>query len=655
MAREDQSCAGEDTMRHELDKDGNAQPGCLLTPAESALLASWNDTAESYPDNACVPQLVAAQAAATPNTVALAASGEVVTYQELNSRANRLAQYLRSLGAGPGTLVALCFERSSELVVGTLGVLKSGAAYVPLDPTYPQERLAFMLNDSGATILLTQQRLARALPPGRWQRVDVDLDADQIASYPAEPPQSESDIRLEELAYVIYTSGSTGQPKGVQVTHSNLLNLVFWHRHAFMVTPADRATLFASPGFDASVWELWPYLTAGASLHLPAESIRNDPEKLRDWLVAQRITVSFLPTAMAELVMALEWADRVALRVLLTGADTLHHYPASHLPFMLVNNYGPTECTVVATSGTVPPNGFTDDRPTIGRPITNTQIYILDEHLRQVPVGTVGELHIGGKGVARGYLNQPELTSEKFIPDTFSSKPGARLYKTGDRARFMPDGQIAFMGRIDDQIKIRGYRIDPSEIITALDRHPMISSSYVIAREDHKGEKRLIAYVVPTPESRPTCTELRDFLRACLPEYMVPTVFVSLDSLPLTSNGKVNRPALPIASASNTLQSEPLVAARTLVEKRVAAIVSKLLHWQNVGASDNFFLLGGHSLLVTQLIASIQESFGVELSLRSLFNAPTVAELSREIENLLVAKLEAMSEEDAQRMLGPVA
>ena len=646
-------------MRHEVDRDGKARLGCRLTPAESALLASWNDTAEIYPDDACVPQLVTSQAAASPGAAALVENGEVVTYRELDSRANQLAQYLRSLGGGPGTLVALCLERSSQLAVGALGVLKSGAAYVPLDPAYPPERLAFMLNDSQAPIVLTQHYESRRLPPGRWRIVDLDHETDQIAGYPIDPPKT--GFKLDELAYVIYTSGSTGQPKGVQITHSSLLNLVFWHQRAFNVSRDDRATLLASPGFDASVWELWPYLTAGASLHVPEETIRSNAEKLRDWLVAEKITITFLSTAIAELVMSLEWPAQASLRVLLTGADMLHHYPLPHLPFTLVNNYGPTECTVVATSGTVPSNGSTssdgsaDNPPTIGRPIANTQIHILDEHLRQVPVGTPGELYIGGRGVAHGYLNQPRLTSEKFIPDPSSSIPEARLYKTGDLARYMADGQIVFMGRIDDQIKIRGYRIEPNEIITVLNRYPQIANSHVIAQENDNGEKRLIAYVVPAPGSPPTCAQLQHFLRAHLPEYMVPTVFVSLASLPLTSNGKVNRQALPIPNASNTLQSEPQIAAQTPVEKRVAAIVAKLLHMQNVGASDNFFLLGGHSLLGTQLIASIQESFGVELSLRSLFEAPTIAELSAEVENLLVAKLETMSEEDAQRMLGSVA
>jgi amino acid adenylation domain-containing protein len=640
-------------MCHKSDQDDSNWQQYLLTPTESALLTSWNDSTEIYPDDACVPQLVAAQAAARPDAVALTGEGGVVLYRELISRADRLAQHLRSIGSGPGTLVALYLERSPDLVIGALGVLKSGAAYLPLDPTYPPERLVFMLNDSQAAILLTRQHLARALPPGAWHVIDLDLDAERIASYPSEAPNTDS--QLEQLAYVIYTSGSTGQPKGVQITHSSLLNLVFWHRSAFKVSADDRATLLASPGFDASVWELWPYLTAGGSLHIPGENVRSDAERLRDWLIAQRITIMFAPTAMAELVMALEWPTPVALRFLLTGADVLHRHPPRRLPFTLVNNYGPTECTVVATSGTVPSSESTEDRPTIGKPIANAQIYILDEHLRRVPVGAPGELFIGGKGVARGYLNQPELTDEKFIPDPFSSTPGTRLYRTGDLGRFMPDGQIAFMGRIDEQIKIRGYRIEPNEIITVLNRHSTISASHAIAETNPMGEKGLIAYVVPAPGSHPSCSELRDFLQLYLPEYMVPTVFVSLDSLPLTSNGKVNRHALPIPSASNSLQSEPRVAARTLFERRVAAIVAKLLRVQSVDASDNFFLLGGHSLLGTQLIASIQENFGVELSLRSLFTAPTVAELSAEIENLLLAKLEAMSEQDAQRLLATLA
>jgi amino acid adenylation domain-containing protein len=587
---------------------------------------------------------------ATPDAVALGAGAEVVNYRDLNVRANRLAHYLRSLGAGPGKLVALCLERTVGLVVAALGVLKTGAAYLPLDPTYPAERLSFILNDSQAPLLVTEAGSADRLPPGGRRVVGLDRDAETIASFPEAAP--EVDAKVSDSAYVIYTSGSTGRPKGVQITHDSLLNLVFWHRRAFVVESADRAALQASPGFDASVWELWPYLTAGASVHLPDEAIRSDAERLRDWLIAQRITITFLATAMAERIIALAWPCQTPLRMLLTGADTLHRHPSPSLPFVLVNNYGPTECTVVATSGVVPPTQSAEgEPPTVGRPIANTQVYLLDQHMRQVPIGVTGEVYIAGKGLALGYLNQPELTGEKFVANPFSSAPGSRLYKTGDLARYLPDGQIAFVGRADDQIKLRGYRIEPSEIVDVLDRYPAIQASQVVRRADDAGENRLVAYLVLAPAAQLTNAELRDYLRAHLPEYMVPGVFVVLDSLPLTSNGKVDRDMLPAPSTLNILRSEPAIPARTLVEQRVTEILASLLHLEQVGANDNFFLLGGHSLLGTQVIARVRDAFAIDLSLRSLFDAPTVAALSGEIERLLLQKLEAMSEEEARRML----
>jgi amino acid adenylation domain-containing protein len=628
-------------------------PESLAADPEQAQLAMWNDTVQSYPENACVADLVATQAVATPDAVAVVSDGVALTYRELDARASQLAHHLLSLGVEPEQLVVLCLKRSPALVVAALAVLKTGAAYVPLDPTWPPDRLLFMLNDSGASVVVTEQSGEGPFSAGRWQVVNLDRDAEKIARHPVSFPQVA--LKTEDLAYVIYTSGSTGQPKGVQITHGGLLNLVFWHQRTFAVGPADRATLLASPGFDASVWELWPYLCAGASIHLPDESLRNDAESLRDWLVTQGITITFVSTALAELMMSLEWPTDIALRAMLTGAETLHRFPPTGLPFMLVNNYGPTECTVVATSGIVPASDDASGQPTIGRPIANTQTFILDEHQRPVPVGATGELHVGGKGLARGYLNQPALTAERFIPNPFSSVPGSRLYKTGDLVRYLPDGQIAFVGRNDDQIKIRGHRIEPSEIVTTLDRHPAVSASYVLARGDSMTEKRLVAYVVAAPGSRLAYGELRDFLLTHLPEYMVPTVFVLLDSLPQNSSGKVDRRALPVPDESNSLRGEPCAPAQTLVEKRVAAIVAELLGLQLVGANDNFFLLGGHSLLGTQVIGRVRDSFDVELSLRTLFEAPTVAELSSEIERLLMIKLEAMSEEEAQRMLSTLA
>jgi acyl-CoA synthetase (AMP-forming)/AMP-acid ligase II/acyl carrier protein len=400
---------------------------------------------------------------------------------------------------------------------------------------------------------------------------------------------------------------------------------------------------------------LWPYLTAGASIFLPSDAVRNEPEALRNWLVAQRITITFVPTPLAERMMTLKWPRETALRIFLTGADTLHRYPPPDLPFTLVNNYGPTECTVVATSGPVSSSGHPDVLPAIGRPISNVQIHILDEQRQQVPVGVVGEIYIGGAGLARGYLNRPELTAERFVPDPFSSDPNARLYKSGDIACYLEDGQIAFLGRIDEQVKIQGFRIEPAEIVRVLDEHPGVQASVVLAREVKPGDKRLVAYFVSAAKVPPTDLELRHFIAARLPEYMVPTLFVKLRTLPLNPNGKVDRAALPEPNWGNSLRDDPFVAPRTAIEGRVVEIVAALLELGQVSVEDNFFLLGGHSLLGTQLIARVRNAFGIELGLRTLFEGPTVAELSAQIEAALRANVEAMSEEEAQRILGTTA
>jgi acyl-CoA synthetase (AMP-forming)/AMP-acid ligase II/acyl carrier protein len=430
-----------------------------------------------------------------------------------------------------------------------------------------------------------------------------------------------------------------------------LLNLVAWHQRAFDVTSSDHATLQSSPGFDAAVWELWPYLVAGATVHVVDDEVRTIPERLRDWIVNQGITISFLPTALAERVIDLPWPQETALRVLLTGADTLRRYPRADLPFTLVNNYGPTECTVVATSGVVSARESGEELPTIGRAIANAQVYIVDEQLKPVSNGIPGELLIGGAGVARGYLGLPKLTQERFVPDPFSGDEGARLYRTGDLARFLPDGQIAFMGRLDEQIKIRGYRIEPEEISAVLGRHPAIQASCVTAYLDHSQEKRLVAYVVPTNGMRLSPSDLRKFVGQHVPDYMVPSTFVQISQLPLSSHGKVDRAALPEPSKANMLADESFQAPESQIEKSLAVFLTSLLGVTRVGKDDNFFELGGHSLMGAQLIARISNTFGVELSLRSLFDHPTVAEVAAEIERLIHAKLAAMSEEEAERML----
>ncbi len=622
----------------------------LLTENEQWQLAAWKATEQEYPTDACIQQLIVRQATTTPDAVALVVNGQALSYHELNRCANQLAHYLQALGVGPNTLVGLCVERSLDMVVGLLGILKAGGAYVPLDSTYPADRLAFMIRDTQAPVLVTQNHLTSRLPTEDTKLICLDSDAAILAQQPITNPTAS--VSVEDLAYVIYTSGSTGRPKGVQITHNGLLNLVFWHQRAFGVTSSDRATQLTSPAFDATGWELWPYLTCGASVYLLDEGQRIDPILCRDFLLDHQITITFLPTALAESVMVLEWPSQTALRFLLTGADTLHHYPSPRLPFALINNYGPTEATVVTTSGHVPPIMHAERTPSIGRPIDNTQIYILDEHLHQLPIGTPGELYIGGIGLAKGYLNRPELTAERFITDPFGAESGARLYRTGDLARYLPDGQVDFLGRVDHQIKIRGYRIEPDEIISVLNGYPAVQTSMVLAREDTPGDKRLVAYVVLNQGMSASTNALQKWLAECLPDHMIPAVFVGLDTLPVTANGKVDRAALPAPDASNILQREDITATpSTPIEERLVEIVAPLLGLEQIGVDANFFLLGGSSLMGTQVIMQVTDSFGVDLSLRTLFEAPTIRQLSIEIEQGILAKIESMSEEEALRML----
>ena len=593
-------------------------------------LAHWNATSRDYPQDIFVSELVSEQARKTPNAPALSSDAQSLTYGELDSRANQLAARLRFLEIGLGAPVGICLRRSPEMVVAALAVLKAGGAYVPMDVEYPVERQVFILRDTRLRVLITQDDVAQRLPAGDWQVLILDEEHETAPAEAATP----APVALDSLAYVIYTSGSTGQPKGVQITHRGLLNLIYWHRRAFSITAADRASQVASFGFDAAVWEVWPYLTAGASVHFPDDATRGSAQSLRDWLVAQKITVSFVPTTMAESLLELDWPAPIALRYLLTGADTLHRYPDSNLPFALVNNYGPTECTVVSTSGVVLPRAETDQQPTIGRPIDNVQVHILDEQLNPVPVGVTGELFVGGDGLARGYLNRPDQDAEAFISNPFSDSKGDRLYRTGDLARYLPDGQIAFMGRSDEQVKIRGYRIEPNEIVMRLNQYSGVQASQVVAREEASGEKRLVAYLVSS-ESQLTRSALQDYLRSYLPDYMVPVAFVRLEALPLKASGKVDRALLPDPSADNTIEDDVYIAPRTAVERRVVSILAELLGTERVGVNDNFFFLGGHSLLGTQLIARARDSFRVELPLRTVFDRPTAAELSAEIERML--------------------
>jgi amino acid adenylation domain-containing protein len=590
---------------------------------------------------------LAERADTAPDAIAVVSEKETLTYKELDQRANQLAHHLQSLGVGSEVITAICMERSTTAVIAALAVLKAGGAYLPLDPGYPADRLAFILKDAQPAAVITQSPYLAKVGGGSWQVVNVDEISTETWNGVYGRPNLE--ITPASLAYVIYTSGSTGQPKGVEVTHSGLSNLVAWHMNAFGVTAADRATQLSSFGFDAAVWEIWAHLCAGASLYIVPEMVRLSPELLRDWMATQKISISFVPTAVAERLIAMDWSQGTTLRFLLTGADTLHHYPG-RLPFTLVNNYGPTEATVVATSGPIG-RQRPDKRPPIGWPITNTTIHILNDHLQAVPAGEVGQIYIGGSGVARGYRNRPELTAEKFIADPFNSSPGARLYQTGDLARWLSDGQIAYVGRADEQIKVRGFRIEPNEIVSLLNSHPAVQANAVIAEDDGSGAKRLLAYIVSNGASAPRASELRSLLLSQLPDYMLPSTFIRVDELPITANGKLDRNALPAPSSNNTLQEDEFVAPRTPLEERVTAIIASLLGLEKVGVNENFFLIGGHSLLGTQLIARVRDTFGVDLSLRSIFDLPTPAQLAQEIERLMVAQLDAMSAEQIQQLL----
>jgi amino acid adenylation domain-containing protein len=577
-----------------------------------------------------VHESVARQAAARPHVPAIRGTGTSITFQQLDQESNRLARHLQTLGVGLEVPVALYLERSPEFVIAALAVLKAGGAYVPIDPSYPPGRIAAILEDSQAPVLISRKRMAAGPQPGAWSTVDMDADATAIKRQPA--AALDAGISSANLAYIIYTSGSTGRPKGVEVTHVNLANLIGWHRAAFSITPADRASQIAGLGFDAAVWETWCHLASGASLHLIDETSRRSPEGLRDWLVQNKITVAFVPAAMAEFLITLDWPQETALRILLTGADTLHRYPRAGLPFTLVNNYGPTECTVLVTSGTVP-TGARCVLPSIGRPIGDTTIQILDSVLNPVAAGEAGEICVAGPQVARGYRNAPALTAEKFV--VRESAPGGRFYRTGDLGRFLPTGEIAFLGRIDGQIKIRGFRVEPDDIAAHLDAHPAIAASIVTARGSSGSDRTLVAYVVLVTGSSPTAAELRDFLASRLPDYMIPSVFVRLDSMPVTTSGKCDREALPAPSAANSLadgtvdsQDAP-VAELSATEEKMTQLVSSLLNARPVGRDENFFLTGGHSLLGAQLVARIKEHFGVRLTLRQLFESPTVGGLAR--------------------------
>jgi amino acid adenylation domain-containing protein len=618
----------------------------MLTEAEQEQFSRWNQTAGDYPREKTIVDLFVERAKENPEAAALGHAGEQLSYGELERRSNQLAHFLELLKVGPETLVAVCVERSLEMAASMLAVLKAGGAYVPLDPGYPEERLRWMVEQAGARVVLTEEKFAGRLSGTQSEIVCLDREHARISQQSAETPAVLSGP--QNLAYMIYTSGSSGTPKGVMVQHGSLMNLTAWHREVYQVKPEDRAAQTAATGFDACTWEIWPYLASGASVHVVDQNTRSSPSQLVEWMEKERITIAFLVTPLAEAVLAeIGEGRRVPhLRALLTGGDRLSSAPGANSGFEFFNHYGPTENTVVATATRIEPGESRD--PAMGRPITNTQSYVLDSNLQQAPSGAPGELYVAGESLARGYLNHPELTAEKFLPNPFSADLGARMYRTGDRVRFRHDGNLEFLGRIDDQVKIRGFRVEPQEVEAVLRQCAGIREAVVVAREDQNSQKRLVAYVVADPERAPDATEMRNHLKKNLPEYMVPGAFVLLPQLPLSANGKVDRRALPAPEKEPAGAESAYAPCRTELEQSIAKIWQDLLQLSKIGLDDNFFDLGGHSLLVIKMRSELQK-LNLDLSVVELFTYTTIRSLAEYVTKR--KEKEAVSGQFEQRAL----
>jgi len=605
------------------DPDGHLSELPLLTETERhQLLVEWNATQTEYPVDRCIHQLFEAQVERTPDTVAVIFEDAQLTYRQLNQLANQLAHHLQQLGVGPEVLVGLCIERSLEMVVGILGILKAGGAYVPLDPAHPQDRLVFMLQDAQVSVLLTQQGLAERLLQHTVNVFYLDTGWEGIAQ---ECDQNlTSRATSENLAYVIYTSGSTGRPKGVAIAHRSTVAFIHWALGVF--TPEELAGVLASTSicFDLSVFELFVPLCGGGTVIL-AENVLHLPHLA----TSKQVTlINTVPSAMAELMCS--GSLPASVRTVNLAGEPLHNTLVQQLYQQdtvrrVFNLYGPTEVTTYSIYTLVEKE---EREPSIGRPIANSQVYILDSHLQPIPIGVVGELYLGGDGLARGYLDRPGLTAERFIPNPFSRRPSARLYKSGDLARYQLSGNIEFLGRIDHQVKIRGVRIELGEIEMTLIQHPEVSETVVVAWEDTLGDKRLVAYVMPVQGRRPAIEDLRSFLKEKLPESMVPSSFVLLDTLPLTPNGKIDRRVLPAPQSAKRTEEETSVAPTLPAHYQLIKIWEELLDARPIGIRDNFFYLGGHSFLAARLSARIEQVFGKKIPLTILFARPTIEQLA---------------------------
>ena len=643
----------------------------LLThPEAQRLLVEWNSTTSDYPRDLCIHELFEQQAEATPDAVAVISASGRINYRDLNQRANQLAHYLRRQGVGADVPVAICLERSIEMVVGLLGILKAGGAYVPLDPAYPQERLAFMLEDSGASVLLTEQSL-EVKPAERdgLRIVYLDADRERIALESRENPSRGASA--ENLAYVIYTSGSTGTPKGVMGLHRGMVNRFRWMWEEFPFEAGEVCCQKTSLSFLDSAWEIFGTMSKGVPVRIIKTEVVKDVDKFVRTLAEENVTRIVLVPSLLRLMLDSypDLQERLPrLKYWVSSGEALSFELAQKFKqhmreSVLLNLYGSSEVSADSTFYDASSHRLRGSVP-IGRPIANTDLYILDPKGQPVPTGIPGELYIGGDGLARGYWRRAELTADKFVPNHLGLEPGARMFRTGDLARYLPDGTIDYLGRVDHQVKIRGQRLELGEIEAVLNRHPLVSQSVIVAQKDSKGEQRLVAYVVGVAGEQLEPGALRQSLRERLPEYMVPSVFVLLDQMPLTPNGKVNRRALPAPDdAVRPEQATPFVKPETQTEIDLANIWSEVLGGKQVGVNDNFFDLGGHSLLATQLISRVRTSFGLELPLSAFLASPTIKSLAEKIEEILFLSsdstdldevlklLEGMDDDETQEML----
>jgi amino acid adenylation domain-containing protein len=601
-----------------------------------------------------VSQMIHSVSRANPHGVALSSGDSQLSFGSLNRAANQLAGHLRALGVTSGSVVPILLERSFEQITAALAVMRAGAAYLPMDTAWPDQRIRAILKDSEAEIFIAPYDLAGRLESG-LRSVCTTRDSAAIEAATPVSDDLATQLASDSLAYLIYTSGSTGTPKGVEITHANLRNLIQWHLAAYSVTSEDRASHIAGLGFDAAVWEIWPYLAAGACVQLPGpmdELIRSSPAHLLRWLHDGHITHCFVPTALAEPLIQSEWPETTLLRFLLTGGDALRKKPLGSLPFTVVNNYGPTECTVVSTFGVVTADSPTP--PPIGCAIRGASAYVLNEHREPVAPGEIGELYVGGASVGRGYRNLPDQTAAAFLQDPFSSEPGARMYRTGDMVAQLPNGQLAFHGRRDTQEKIRGQRMELDEINAVLSQCRGVLFSSVGTCKDNSGEKQLVAYVLPDEFAVPSSRALQEHLSKYLSSAMVPAIFVRLKVMPLNSSGKLDLSLLPAPNEQNALGDAEDQGSRqpaTELEEAVLATVHGLLGSTSCGLDDDFFLSGGHSLLGAQLVTRVRTTYGVELTLRDLFEAPTAALLAQKVEELILAQIERMSDAEAEAAL----